>query len=113
MSFSFDEVTTGMYNFVSVILNVAPDGGTIGGLRTAFTDISAKTQFFDHVKINSISQLINGISKLLQKLLKYFKGITTSASVNKSLFGDVFHTILVFYLKDSELVENGSFDSSL
>ena len=80
---------------MSVILNVPPDGVTIGGLRTAFTDISTKTQFFDHVKINSTSQLINGISKLLQKLLKYFKEIETSASVNESLFGAVFPTILV------------------
>ena len=112
MTFSFDKVTTGAYNFVSVVLNVAPDGGTIGGLRTAFTDISAKTQFFDHVKINSTSQLINGISKLLQKLLKYFKGITTTF-VNESLFCGVFPTVLVSYLKDSESVESGSFDSSL
>ena len=98
---------------MSVILNVAPVGGTIGGSRTAFTNISAKTQFFDHVKINSTSQLINGISKLLQKLLKYFKGITTSAFVHESLFCGVFPTIRVLYIKDSELVESGSFDSSL
>ena len=113
MLFSFDKVTTSACNIVSVISNVAPDGGTIGGLRTVFTDISAKTQFFDHAKINSISQLINGISKLFQKLLKYFKGITTSAFVNESLFGGVFPTIPLLYLKDSELVERGSFGSSL
>ena len=94
---------------MSVILNVAPVGGTIGGLRTAFTNISAKTQFFDHVKINSTSQLINGLSKFLQKLLKYFKGITNSAFVNESLLCGVFPTILVFYLKDSESVESGFF----
>ena len=113
MSFSSDKVTTGTYNFLSFIWNIAPDEGTNGGLRIALTNISAKTQFFEHVKINSISQLINDISKLLQKLLKYFKGITTSASVNESLFGGVFAIILVFYLKDSELVQSGSFGSSL
>ena len=112
MSFSFDKVTTGTYNFVSVVLNVASDGGKIGGLRTAFTDISAKAQFFDHVK-DHVSQLINGISKLLQKLLKYFKGITTSLFANESLFCGVLPTILVLYLKDSELEESRSFDSSL
>ena len=32
VSFSFDKVTTGAYSFVSVILNVAPDGATISGL---------------------------------------------------------------------------------
>ena len=59
MSFSFDKVSTGTYNSVSVILNVAPDGATIAGLTSAFTVISAKTQFLDQVKINSTSQLIN------------------------------------------------------
>ena len=108
MSFSFDKVTTGTYKFVSVILNVAPDGAIIGGLRTAFTDISAKAQFFDHVKFNSTSQLINGISKLLQKLLKSFNGTTTFTSVNESLSWGGFPTMLVLYLKDSELVESGS-----
>ena len=55
MSFSFDKVKTGTYNFLSVIWNSNP----IGGLFAAV--ISAKTQFFDHVKISFISQLINGI----------------------------------------------------
>ena len=57
-----------MYNFVSVILNVAPDGATIAGLTPAFTVILVETQFLDQNKINSTSQLINGISKLLQKI---------------------------------------------
>ena len=54
MSFSFDKVTTGTYNFVSVIWNVAPSGATIAGSTpyVALTIISAKTQFFDQVKIN-------------------------------------------------------------
>ena len=80
MSFSFDEVTTGTYNFVSVIWNSNPVGGLFA------TVISAKTQFFDQVKINSTSQLISGIFKLLQKLLKYFSGITTSVSFLPTLF---------------------------
>ena len=71
MSFSFDKVTTGTYNFVPAILNFAPDGATIAGLSpsASFVVISAKTQFSDQVKINSTSQLISGIFKLLQKLL--------------------------------------------
>ena len=62
---------TGRYNFVSVISNVAPDGATITGLPpcAALTIISAKTQFFDQVKISSISQSINGIFKVFQKLV--------------------------------------------
>ena len=74
MSFSFDKVTTGTYDFVSVIWNSNP----VGGLLAAVT--SAKTQFFAQVKISSFSQLINGIFKVFQKLLKCFNGITTSAS---------------------------------
>ena len=82
MSFSFDKVTTGTYNFVSVILNSNPVGATIAGLSpsASLSVISTKTQFFDQVKINSTSQLISGIFKLLRKLLKYFSGITTSVS---------------------------------
>ena len=113
MSFSFDKVTTGAYNFVSVILNSAPEGATIAGLASAFTVISAKTQFLDQVKINSTSQMISGIFKLLQKLLKYFRGITSFAFVNESLFSGVFPVILVLYLKDLELEERGLLGSSL
>ena len=90
MSCSFDKVTTGTYSFVSFILNVAPDGATIAGSASAFIVISAKTQFLDQVKINSTSQLINGIFKALQKLLKCFSGITTFGLVNESLSSGVF-----------------------
>ena len=81
---------------MSFILNFAPDGATIAGLAPAFTVISAKTQFLDKVKINSTLQLINGIFKLLQKLLKCFSGITTFAFVNGLLSSGVFPAILVF-----------------
>ena len=113
VSFSFEKVTTGTYNFVSVYLNFGPDGPTIAGLAAASTAISAKTQFLDQVKINSTSQLISGIFKLLQKLLQYFKGIASFAFVNESLSSGVFTTILVLYLKDSELEERGLLGSSL
>ena len=36
------------------------------------------TQFSDHVKLKDTSQLISGMSKLLQTLLKYFNGTTIS-----------------------------------
>ena len=54
MPFSFDKVTTGTYNFVSVVLNVVPDGATIAGLSpsASLVVISTKTQFLDQVKIN-------------------------------------------------------------
>ena len=72
MSFSFDEVTTGTYNYVSVVLNVVHDGATIAGLATALTVISAKRKFLGQVKISSTSQLSDGISTLLQQLHKCF-----------------------------------------
>ena len=113
MSFSFDEVTTGTYKFVSVILNVAPDRATIAVPSAYPVVISAKTQFLDQVKTNSSSQLINSIFKALQNLLKCFSGITAFAFVNESLSSGVFLTILVLYLKESELEKKGLLDSSL
>ena len=38
------------------------------------------TQFADHVKISSTSQLIEGISRVIQKLLKFFNGTIPSTS---------------------------------
>ena len=73
---------------MSVISNVISAGGTIAGLLPCafLLVISAKTQFLDQVKINSTSQLISGIFKLLQKLLKCFSGITTLVSFLSTLF---------------------------
>ena len=58
LSSSVDKVTTGTYNFVSVIVNAAFAGALISCLAglspraatTAFVIISLKTQFSDHVK---------------------------------------------------------------
>ena len=38
-----------------------------------------KTQYFVHLSFNSISQLINGISSDLQKLIKNFNGTAIAA----------------------------------
>ena len=57
-----DKVTTGTYNFVSVILNIpAPVELVI-------------IQVDDHYKIKLTLQFIKGISRVLQKLLKFFNG---------------------------------------
>ena len=82
-------MTNGTYNFVYVTLNVAPFGESIlavGGFVTKIESLVALlviTQFSEQVKIRFISQLINGISSVLEKLLKYFNGtaISTSFSV--------------------------------
>ena len=88
MSFSFGKVTTGTFNFVSAISNYNSVGATIAALlpSASLCVISAKTQFLDQVKVNSTSQLISGIFKLLQKLLKCFSGIATSVSFLPTLF---------------------------
>ena len=65
----------------------------------------------DHVKRSSTSQFINGISRVLQKLLKYFNGTITSTSFVFPLLG-VFPVIFTLYLNDSELTKL-SFGSSL
>ena len=78
---SVDKVTTGTYNFVSSILNVA-----FVGLLTTDTGSASLvvllviSQFSDQVKIRFILQLINSISSVLQKLFKCFNGTTISTS---------------------------------
>ena len=61
-----DKVATGTQSFVSVILNlVAP---------------VESNALSDQFKMRLISQLINGISRVLRKLLKYFYGTAISTS---------------------------------
>ena len=120
LSSFIDKVTTGTYNFVSVILNVAFVGASVLSLAglspwaslAVCVVISVKTRFSDHVKVNDTSQLIEVMSKALQKLLNYFNGTTISrfflifvfpCSVPWLAF-DAFPVILHLYLKDSEFV---------
>ena len=57
--------------------------------------------FLDQVKSRLISQLINGISRVLQELLKYFNG-TAILTFFVLLEEGVFPVILDLYLNDSE-----------
>ena len=59
------------------------------------------TQSLDHVEIRLTSQLINGISRVLQKLLKYFNGTIISTFFVFLLLG-VFPVIFTLNLNDSE-----------
>ena len=86
LSFLVDKVTTVRYNFVSVILNVAfvrlsiaATSGFASG-SASLVPLLVNTQFSDHVKIRFISQLINGLSSVLQKLLKCCYDATMSTS---------------------------------
>ena len=60
-------------------------------------------QFSDQVKMRLNSQLINGISTVLQKLLKYFNGTGISTFFVLSLLG-VFPVVLIWDLSDSDSV---------
>ena len=59
------------------------------------------TQVDDHVKSSLTSELIKGISRVLQKLLKYFSGTIISTSFSL-LSSGVFPVILILDLNDLE-----------
>ena len=59
------------------------------------------TQVDDHVKMRLTSQLINGFSRVLQKLLRYFNGTIISTSFSLPIAG-LFSVIFILDLKDSE-----------
>ena len=62
-----------------------------------------KTQVDDHVKTILTSQLISGISRVLQKWLKYFNGIIPSKSFLFPAAG-IFPVIFTLDLNDSDCV---------
>ena len=80
-------MTTETQSFVSAISN----------LRAAVE--SVRTQVDNHVKIRLTSQLINDISRVLQKLLKCFNGtvISTSFVLPLEVFPIIFALFLLFY----------------
>ena len=97
LSLSADKVTTGPYNLQSVISNFALVGELIRFAAAAGGPVKAlppSTHSLYQGKTNVISQLVNGMSKLLQKLPKYFKGIAIVTSFSKTLAAKV-PTILV------------------
>ena len=68
------------------------------------------TQVDDYAKIRLTSKLIKGISRVLQKLLKYFSGTIISTSFTLLLLG-VFPVIFILDLNDLEssiLLSSGS-----
>ena len=81
--FSADKVTTGTCNLQSVISDLASVRELIRFVAVAGGPLKAlptSTHSLYQDKINVISQLINGISKLLQKLPKYFNGMAIVTS---------------------------------
>ena len=61
-------------------------------------------QVDDHVKMRLISKLISGISRVLQKLLKYFNG-TAMLTFFALPSAGVFPVIFILDLNDSESVK--------
>ena len=99
-----DKVTTGTWRLVLFIWHIA-----LIKLSSYFNN----TQFFDHEKSSTILQLIKGKSKDIQKIFKYFNGITNSVLsvvvVNEIHSGGcadredidpVFSIIFVLYVND-------------
>ena len=86
---SVDKVTTGTKSFMSVILN------------SVFSTTEKVTHFSDQVKLEIISQLINGILRVLEKLLKYFNRTAISKIFLLSASG-AFPAILNLNLNDSD-----------
>ena len=81
LSFLVHKVTTGTYNFVSFISNVASVGETSLRVVTIILfSMLVITEFSGQVKIKDTLQLINTMSKLLQKLLWYINGTAISTS---------------------------------
>ena len=95
-------MTPRTYNFVSFIVKII-----LSGLASVLSaPFANKTQYFVHVSLMPILQLIYGISSNLQKLLTYFNG-TAIAVFLKIPFGpsaSVFPNSLVLYLKDLKLL---------
>ena len=101
-----DKVTTGTYNFVSLIEKMLLALALSLTLSLPFTD---KTQYFLHLSFNSVLQLFNYILGDLQKLLRYFNGTAiVFFRMPLAWFGAsgalVFPNDLVLYLKDLKLL---------
>ena len=84
LSSRVDKVTTNTYNYVPVILDVLSVGLLIPATArsasgpASFVACLVITDFLDHVKIKNTSQLINGMSNIIQILLKWFNATATS-----------------------------------
>ena len=74
-----DKVTTGTYTLKSFIASVASVGAVVFP-PSKFTPCCKLVimQFLSHFNSKDSSQLINGLFNALQKLPKYFNGITIS-----------------------------------
>ena len=96
-------MATGTLTLASVAENSAPVRALIADGFFFHLQHVLAYHFFDQTKIRFTSQLIDGIFKVLQKLLKFFNDIVVLTLFLASLPG-VLPVIFVLYLKDSESV---------
>ena len=96
------KLTTGRYNFVSLILKIILLELTFS-LSAAAAD---KAQYFVHLRFSFMLQLVNGISNDIQKLLKYFNGTSIVAffRIPIASSASVLPKNLALYLKDLKLL---------
>ena len=108
LSFSADKVTTVTYNLQSVILKAAfvellilSTAGSASG-SSSLIALLVNIQFLDQIKVKNTSQLINGISNVLQKLLQYFNSTTILTSSFSTSLPSNFPVIQVLSRKGFE-----------
>ena len=101
LPFSANKVTIGTYNFVSFVLKVVFVGllilstaGSASG-SASLVALLVIIQFSDQVRVTDTPQLINGMSSVLQILLKYFNGTTISTSSFSTWLPSNFPVILI------------------
>ena len=87
-----DKMTTGIYNFVSLIVRIILL--ELASLLSA--PIADKTQYFVHLSFSSTLPLISSISRVLQKLIKYFNG-TTIDTFLKTPFAPLAQCFLILF----------------
>ena len=104
------KVTTGTYNFLSLILKIILLALSLSLSLTLSLPFVDKKQYFVYLSFNSTLQLINGILSDLQKILKVFSSTAILAIFRTFLawFGVVWAAVLsknlALYLKDLKLL---------
>ena len=101
-----DKVTTGTYNFVSLIVKVILIALSLSSLSLVLSlPATDKKKNFFYLRFNSALQLINDILRDIQKLHKYFND-TATVPFFRILFASsatMFSNTLTLYLKDLKL----------
>ena len=98
-----DKVTTGTYNFVSLIVKVILIALSLSSLSLVLSLPATDRKMLFYLRFNSALQLINDILRDIQKLHKYFNGTATAPffRIPFASSATMFSNNLTLYLKDS------------